>query len=222
MAYRFWTTRELACVREHYPADGAVKVGLALGRSPESVNEFARRNGISRINHVGGAYTLNIIRARCQVHDDGGDHPGCWLWTGPLHTGVPVLRHNGKLGSARRVGYELATGKTLRADQVVRMTCGNGACLNPDHMRVQSRAALKTENAAKEPDAIRRARLAVQVRQRYAVLDWQKVGQIRRSDEPTRVLAARFAVSEKTIRGVRRGDSWRELAANDQLIRRAA
>jgi len=220
MTYRFLTAQELAYIREHYPLEGGPNVAQALGRPVGSVHEFARRHGIRRLNVVAGAYTLELIRARCLV--DENEYSPCWIWTGPENAGVPVLRHNGHLRSARQVVQELKTGRTLSRNQVVRMDCGGSSCLNPEHMAVQTRASLKTENAASEPAAIRRARVGAQVRQRCAVLDFDKARQIRLSDEPTLVLAARYGVSAKTIRDVRAGDSWRDFGWADQLGQRRA
>lgn len=224
MAYRHWTTRELAYVRQHYPTQGAKKVGEALGRPHGSVAEYARRHGIKRINQVGGAYTLDLIRARCIVHGPDDDHADCWDWTGHCHGKgqVPYVWHNGKLGSARRVVYSLAhPDKALSQKYVIRPRCENPTCLNPEHLYLQTRVALKNENAAKEPVALRMARSAAQGRERFAVLDLDKVREIRASGATAAALSERFGVTATTIRRIRRGEMWRDLAGNDQL-RRAA
>jgi len=54
----------------------------------------------------------------------------CWLWKGPAN---PLYR--GKQRSPRRIIWSLHTKKCLRSDVFVWVTCGNLACVNPNHLK---------------------------------------------------------------------------------------
>jgi len=69
---------------------------------------------------------------RCITNDNG-----CWVWTGARATdgyGVVTynMRDNVKL---HRIVYELTTGEDITG-KVVRHTCDNPLCINPDHLLV--------------------------------------------------------------------------------------
>lgn len=218
--YRFWTTRELAYLREHYPTKGGAVVGRALGRPTGAVNEAAARYGVLRTNW-GSDQTLESIRARCDVHqmDSDDDMPGCWLWSGSVTaSGTPRVRHDGKMVSARNLVFLLARGRQVADGHVVRMTCGHACCLYSGHMLEQSRAAMAAENALKAPPLLRSARRAAVVRARTLTkLTMEDAREIRLSDEPAADLAARKGVNVAMVRRIRRGTSWIEYGASAQL-----
>lgn len=57
----------------------------------------------------------------------------CWVWVGAkLTTGYGVFSIEGKSVMVHR----LATGGKLSPNNHVYHTCGNKACVNPDHLRV--------------------------------------------------------------------------------------
>ena len=58
----------------------------------------------------------------------------CWEWTaGKDRTGYGRFKLNTKMLSAHRIAYILAKGE-IPAGLVVRHTCDNPACCNPDHL----------------------------------------------------------------------------------------
>lgn len=212
MTYRYWTNKELAYVREHYPRDGAKKVGIALGRPAGSVSEFARRHGVKCLNQVGGTYTMAAVQARCEI--DSSDSDACWLWTGRMRGSIPQAWHNGSLVSMRRVVFGLHAAREAKASDVVQMTCECDRCLNPLHMIARPRASLLKENMASEPPIRRTARLRAAAEERgQAVLDMDAARAIRASSESSMALAGRYGVTQTTINRVRRGVSWRDYSA---------
>lgn len=56
----------------------------------------------------------------------------CWLWTSQLREGYGLFRLNGKVVSAHRVSFFLATGAI--DERRVRHRCDTSACVNPDHL----------------------------------------------------------------------------------------
>ncbi len=65
---------------------------------------------------------------------------GCWIWSGSQDKGVGYgrIKIEGKNLRASRVSYTLATGKDPR-EMVVRHTCGNKSCVNPEHLALCKR-----------------------------------------------------------------------------------
>ncbi|WP_150237120.1 HNH endonuclease [Nocardiopsis quinghaiensis] len=64
--------------------------------------------------------------------DTSGD---CWVWTKSLaRNGYGSFRVDGKTYSAPRWMLEYHLGRALEEDEVVRHTCHNKACVNPDHL----------------------------------------------------------------------------------------
>lgn len=61
------------------------------------------------------------------------EESGCWTWLGRMHHGAPVVRLDGVDCSVRRVLHNVQSGESVDGKRV-RMTCGNAACVNPDHM----------------------------------------------------------------------------------------
>ena len=58
------------------------------------------------------------------------DAPGCWIWIGP---GAP---------KAREVWFDLV-GTEVPRHQSLQRRCHVSACVNPDHMQPQNRAAMQ-------------------------------------------------------------------------------
>ncbi len=59
----------------------------------------------------------------------------CWEWIGAKNQGYGWLSYQGKPGTAHRIAYTLAKG-VIPEGLVVRHTCDNRPCCNPDHLLV--------------------------------------------------------------------------------------
>lgn len=209
--YRFWTTKEAAYLREHYPREGAKKVGEVLGRDCRLVQAYASQLGVKMLNQVGGTQTLATLKARCDI--DKTDDDSCWIWTGRFKDGIPQAHHDGMMVSARQVMWKLAGKPTITGAEVVRVRCDDPRCLNPDHLVAVPRATLLRQNAAKEPAIRRTARLRQAAIDRgHAKLTEALAAEIRMMPGPARDAAKLTGVSESNINRVRRGEAWKDLS----------
>jgi len=57
----------------------------------------------------------------------------CMPWPGAINANGPVMKHKGKVKSARRVAWEL-TGHPIPPDHDIVNTCGNPRCCAPAHL----------------------------------------------------------------------------------------
>ena len=59
---------------------------------------------------------------------------GCWVWKNYTQKGRPVMRAYGKRVYAHRFILEYKSGEPLPAYCMIKRTCGNNLCVNPDHL----------------------------------------------------------------------------------------
>ena len=68
------------------------------------------------------------------------DENGCWIWTGTIRRGSPMLKIAGERRCVRPLLYEVSHGDRPHSNIVARpqikMRCGVERCVNPDHMVV--------------------------------------------------------------------------------------
>lgn len=108
----------------------------------------------------------------------------------------------GQWWPAHRIAYALA--KSIPSpDKIVRHSCDNPRCVNPDHLDVGDdwANAQDRKNRGREPD--RRGEANGRCR-----LDTRTVTEIRASRARHVDLARRFQVSPSTIRDIRSGRRW--------------
>jgi hypothetical protein len=65
---------------------------------------------------------------------------GCWIWTGSIRRGSPMLKLNGERRCVRPMLFEMHHGGRPQSSMVdhprIRMKCGVEGCVSPDHMVV--------------------------------------------------------------------------------------
>lgn len=141
----------------------------------------------------------------------GEEQDACWWWTGATKpAGYGNMRHDGKYFTAHRFSYYAFNGP-IGDGQVVRHTCDNPSCVNPDHLLVGT----VKENSA---DSVQRgrARGGVRgVRNNRSKLTPESVRIIRlRLDagEKQKDIAESFGVTQTCISSIHQNKTWRHVA----------
>lgn len=177
------------------------------------INGHLDDNRIENLRPIKGArgpYTLDQIRDQCDVVGD------CWHWKGGKSGKAPAIRHEGKVVNVRRYVFtELLGGKVITG-RMVSMSCDSLDCVAPDHLsqytrqQLQARTAKRTQYGA----SLARAMKLAQQKQARSKLTWDDVRRIREADGTVKSIAHRFGIPPSTAAAIRRGDTWREAAAN--------
>lgn len=139
----------------------------------------------------------------------------CWEWRGCMQGSIPMMKHDGKVANVRRL--VLIDRGVPMTGFIATYTCGNPACVNPEHTGRSTRTRMNRRimadmNAA--TNTLRIKRIAEVRRRTDAKLSLDDVSQIRASDEKHEDLAARYGVSKSLIGRIRRGEVWRTFSAS--------
>lgn len=148
-------------------------------------------------------HTIDSLRARCE------EEGHCWLWTGYFGNGVPMVYSKGRMRSVRLVLLELQ-GPVRRSAKYFAPTCGNAACVCPDHI-AQRHPAEHMAHMGRNVDSrgpARRIKLTAHARATKAKLTIEQAREIRMSTESGPVLAERYGVSRSIVNRIRRGEAW--------------
>jgi hypothetical protein len=130
---------------------------------------------------------------------------GCWEWVGYFGSGgYGMMSRNGKNARAHRVSYEAYKG-SIPKGMVIRHTCDNPACINPDHLVLGT----QQENVADRESRNRRNVKGEQIG--TAKLSEADVVNIRMSNESLDVLADRYNVDRSNIWMIKAGKSWKHV-----------
>lgn len=129
---------------------------------------------------------------------------GCWIWLAAVtERGYGQMSVGGRQQGAHRASYEFYKGP-VPAGAVVRHSCDNPFCINPDHLLIGS--ALDNVH-----DALDRGRFVSGNTHPIAKLTVEAVKEIRSSTLSDAKLAKKFGVSAAAIGYARRGESWRSV-----------
>jgi hypothetical protein len=153
---------------------------------------------------------LQRILARCT--EDGG----CLVWTGAMADGsCPQMRVDKKTVNLRRKHYELTVGP-IPAGMVVAVTCECQRCIR--HVQPMTTSDVCQRHAARGAytSLTAQAKIAAAKRKnsRYSQ---ELIQQIRASDEPGHILAARFQMTETYLSQIRRGRQRKDYTGNPFL-----
>ncbi|MFZ6030502.1 MAG: hypothetical protein ACOYYS_22575 [Chloroflexota bacterium] len=99
-----------------------------LGVRPQKLTKALRRARLStaKISDLEDLFWYSITMCT---------ESACWVWNGPLASGAPYLRFDGRTINIRHYAWSLAYGP-LGKRRCVRVICCNPLCVNPDHLLV--------------------------------------------------------------------------------------
>lgn len=139
----------------------------------------------------------------------------CWLWTGGTNDhGYGQLRINGECFYVHRLAYSVLVGPIPDELQACH-TCDTPLCCNPAHIFIGTTTDNMRDMSAKGraykggvPPPAPSGEL-----HHGAKLTTDAVREIRalKGAEPTKRIAKRYRVDDKTIRSIMRGESWKHL-----------
>jgi len=111
---------------------------------------------------------------------------GCWIWTGACTLGYGQFYDGSEVTQAHRFSLRHFKGEDP-GEGVVKRTCGNRKCVNPDHLTLSKRPLLDDETV-------------IEIRRRYY-----------REDITYKALGKEYGVSKELIGRVVRGDTREDL-----------
>lgn len=127
----------------------------------------------------------------------------CWEWAGGRDNGYGCVKFLNKSFLAHRVSYLLFKGKIPKGC-VVRHSCDNPLCINPQHLLVGSHA----DNVK---DRVERCRSAKGMDNGRAKIDPKTSNEIQEklaSGRSKTQLAIKYGVDPKVIRNIAKGVHW--------------
>lgn len=167
-----------------------------------------------------GVRTIADIKDRCFVDEI----TGCWHWRGARSGGktpdvrtpslwLPALQRRTTLGIAICV---LLTGEEPKPGVRWHCICETKGCANPDHRKAGNKStqmlAAKLKRSPAQCARIAKGKRAV------SELSDEAAAEIRLSEEPLRVLAARHSISISHTSNIKNGKQRRELGARGASV----
>lgn len=173
--------------------------------------------GLIRRAHIGRYpyYLLNTPESlrqaeTMQIEECSRESPcGCVLWTGFVHPkNGPMIRPVAADApkSVRRVLWKMHKG-ALGADDIVKVTCGDAACIYLGHMVKKRRNA---QQKGRPKSFVTRMRITEAIR-KIRKLTIEDAHAIRLSPEKNKDLAERYGVTSSNISAIRRGITLRDM-----------
>ena len=127
---------------------------------------------------------------------------GCWIVASHTRSGsgYPRIRRTGKYISIHRYMYEKYYGK-IPIGILVCHRCDNKGCANPEHL------FLGTYNDNNH-DAIEKGRNMRGEKQNFAKLTEKKVRDIRKSNDPQKIIAKLYDISQSAVSLIKTRKNW--------------
>jgi hypothetical protein len=132
---------------------------------------------------------------------------GCWEWMRGKRAGYGQLQVGKKKTNAHRASYEAFTGEIIPEGMVIRHTCDNPSCINPDHLVIGTMADNMADREARGRRDVKGEQIGT------SKLTERDVLAIRASTLASGLLAKKYGVHSTNIWAIRAGKSWRHLNA---------
>ena len=185
---------------------------------PECAKPIYRRNTCrmhyARIQRHGSPYVRlknsveKTVEQTLALHVPNRPISGCWIWLGHRDKrGYGRMYLNRRQGFAHRYIYQHFKGG-LRDDQLLRHTCDNPPCVNPDHL-------IPGTDADNARDMVERGRSARGTKHRAAKLTESQVMEMRRTyaagEASQADLARQYGLTPTPVSQLLRGITWKHL-----------
>lgn len=185
--------------------DGCNKPLKAKGYCNTHAERFRRNGTIELLNPPDTRPPVERIMDMIEMIPESG----CWIWLGPGEThghirisGIPSPQ------SVHRIMWEHENGPIPDGMNVCHR-CDIGFCCNPKHLFLGT----QLDNMM---DKVKKGRHARGEMIGNAKLNSIQVAEIRYSNEPRRLLAERYGVSQSTIKAVRGKQNWKHVGVTHQ------
>lgn len=139
----------------------------------------------------------------------------CLIWRRSSCNGHPAMRVDGKTMLVRRVLWEELNG-VIPAGQIIRASCGDIRCVNPDHLSLTSYARLAKELGAMGimSGKVRSAAIAKAKQAKALAINHEIVRDIRTSSASGVELSKQYGISQNLVSKVRLHKCWKEWTNN--------
>lgn len=130
---------------------------------------------------------------------------GCWEWKKSLaSSGYGQIRWNGINTRANRASYIAFKGE-IPTGMVVRHTCDNKLCINPDHLLIGTSQQNST-------DMVERGRQAKGTKNGRCKLSEEQVDEILKSNMSLSSIAKAYGISKGHAHRIKNGAAWNSIS----------
>lgn len=139
--------------------------------------------------------TIKRFRQKYDINENG-----CYIWQGATRGNYGLFRFNNKIESAHRVSYMLFCEEIIPSNMVIRHTCDNPLCVNPNHLTIGT-------NQDNYNDRNKRAQF-------NSKLTGEQVRYIFNSDISDKELSQKYNIGIDAIKRIKQGKAWREFLSS--------
>lgn len=150
-----------------------------------------------------------------RVIKNASEDMDCLVWNRSTCNGHPALRVNGKTMLVRRVLWEELNGE-IPAGKIIRATCGDIRCVNPEHLSMTTYQKLAKELGAigVMSGKVRSAAIAKAKQAKALAINYEIVQIIRTSDASGVSLSQQYGISQNLVSRVRTHKCWKDWTNN--------
>lgn len=167
-----------------------------------------QRRGVPLDAPVREVFETDDLHERLRRYAPAGKPDECWEWTRATNKGYGMIAiGEGKLRGAHIIAWELANGRALPSDSLIRHTCDNPPCTNPSHLLVG-------KHIDNSRDRVEHGKPNKGERNPQAKLTADDVRTIRRlaaSGAGQQAIADRFQVSQSAVHLIVAKKTWKHL-----------
>jgi hypothetical protein len=138
--------------------------------------------------------------------DEPADLDACWNWTGASRNGYGLFGLRGAMVGTHRLALVQSSGLNP-ADLDCCHNCNNRKCVNPTHLRWDTRTNNLHDRIAAGTDPKGE-------RHGMSKLTEEQILAIRADDRSQRIIATEYGVSQPLISKIKSGDAWKHLNSN--------